>query len=248
MDLTTARLEVRARLQELAADFWTDSEVDRALNDGVRRFNAEERWPWLLTEATDSLGAETETLALQEGVAVERQFNILVTFDGDPRPRELRRVSPTEGRHLRTTYYTSQSELSWYYLTSVADAGDPSEQLYVPTVHFVPVCSRDAELEYQYIRRSAVMDEATDNLDCPEEYTDGPVSWATGRLWMKELAYSAKAEEQFAIYTKVVDQARKETRRLTLDGGFAWGRNEPEPYGPVDPNTWVLQRIGESLG
>jgi len=248
MDLTTARLEVRARLQELTADFWLDNEVDRAINDGVRRFNSEERWPWLLTSTTDTRVAGATTLALQDGIPFERQVSVLVTYDGDERPRQLRRVSAFEGMKLRTEYYQAASELSWFYLGSVADAGDPNEKLYTPTAHFIPECTRDGHLEFQYTRRSDTVSAGADELDVPEDYVDGPISWATGRLFMKELHYSSKSNEQFGIYSKVVDQAKVDTRRLTMDSGFAWGRTEPELYRPYDADAYTRMRIPETLG
>lgn len=247
MDKATAETEIRARLQELSADFWTDAEITRALNEGVKRFSFEERWPWLLTSVTgQSLTAGTATLALQEGVSWARHFSLLVTFAGDSRPRMPRRVSPMEGQRLRLTYYQQQSEPGWYYIYSEADTDDDSQ--FVSTVRFVPVMNRDATIEYTYYRNPVDVAAGTDDLDMPDEYCEAAIAWATGKLWLKELQFSQKADEQFGVYGKVLDQAKKETRRLTPDSGFAWGRQEPEESGPSSVDEWTRMHIPETLG
>lgn len=246
MDLTTARLEVRARLQELTADFWTDSEVDRAINEGVNRFCQEEKWPYLYTVYTGaSLAAGETDLDLTEGVAYERHFNLMVTFDGDSRPRHVQRVGPAEGYKLRQTYYNPLSEPLAYYIASQTSQQDDGE--YTTTVTFVPALTRDADIEYQYVRDPAALTAGNDTLDVPNEYAMGVCAYAAGHLFLKELQTSGKAEEQFALYRKSVDDARKQMRRVVLDEGFAWGRNQPE-FGFTDEGTLLDMMIPPTLG
>src|SRR6266542_2953849 len=76
MDLTTLRLEVRERLGELNADFFTDAEVDRAINDAYRRFSSEERWPWLYIEWDTTLLSGVDYLDLPNDVSFNRVFNL----------------------------------------------------------------------------------------------------------------------------------------------------------------------------
>ncbi len=230
MNLTTATEEVRARLQELTADFWTPNEVTRAINEGVNRFAQEEKWPYLYTVQTGvALLANTATLALVEGVAYERHFNLLVTFTGDNRPRMPRRVSPAEGYDLRRRFYTSQSEPVAYYIASEAlESVSPVGGEFQPTIRFVPPMNRAATIEYQYIRDPVEVANGGDNLDIPNEYVYAALAYATGHLFLKELSHSSKAAEQFDLYKKIVDDARKQLKKLTVDSGLAWGRNEPE--------------------
>lgn len=246
MLLGTAKEEVRARLQELTADFWTDNEVLRALNEGVNRFSQEEKWPWLYSVVTGvNLPANTPTLALQEGVAFERHFNLIITFAGDSRPRIPRRVGPAEGYQLRTRYYVSQAEPIAYYIVSQADADSDAE--FVPTVRFVPPLSRAATVEYQYIRDPVEPTNDNQPLDIPNEYAMAAVAYATGHLFLKELSTSAKASEQFELYKKIVDDARKQVRKVVIDSGLAWGRNAPE-YGFVEEVDWVEMVTPPMLG
>lgn len=248
MDLTTARLEVRARLQELAEDFWQDDEVDRAINEGVNRFCQEEKWPWLYTVYTGgTLAAGDTDMDLIEGVAFERHFNLLATFDGDPRPRALRRVGPAEGYRLRTTFYNALSEPMAYYIASQASQNDDGE--YTPTITFVPAVTRDMDVEYQYIRDPVEVVAGNDTLDIPNEYVMGVIAYATGHLFLKELSPVAdKAQEQFDLYRKIVDDAKKQLRKLSIDQGFAWGRNQPEFAGPLDDQALLDIMTPPTLG
>lgn len=129
MRYSDAVLEVRARLQELEQDFWLDNELLRAINEGVTRFSQEEKWPYLYTVADSiDLPAETTTLELQPGVAYERHFNMLLTFDGDSRPRKPNRVHPSEGYDLRMRYTTAASEPLAYYISNQLRVGQDEVQ------------------------------------------------------------------------------------------------------------------------
>lgn len=99
---------------------------------------------------------------------------------------------------------------------------------YVHTCTFVPALTRAATIKYTYIRTPSVVSATTSVLDVPEQYAMGVVAYATGLLWLKELKDSRKADEQFALYGSVVDDAKRESRKLASDSGLAWGRNEPE--------------------
>lgn len=243
----TAVEEIRARLGELSPDFWTAAEVLRALNEGVSRFSAQERWPWLFTEVTNvALGSGTATLDLQEGVSLARHFNLLVSFSGDPRPRAVRRVSAVEGHRLRLTEYTDRSEPMAFYLVSEADADNDGQ--FITKLRFVPAMNRASTIAYQYIRDPDSVSADADALDVPEEYAMGPIAYATGLLWLKELRDSRKADEQFTLFATVVDDAKRELRKLTPDSGFAWGRNEPEPYAPTSESDEVYRHFTGPLG
>jgi hypothetical protein len=344
---TDALLEVRARLQELAADFWLDNELYRAINEGVNRFAQEEKWPYLYTVASGiPLVASTEELELQDGVGYERHFNLMLFFEGDNRPRMPRRVHPAEGSKLRMSYYTDAGEPLAYYLYSQADSGTnevqsitntgatsgtfgitfdgqstavfsrgstamqiqvqlitlsnigaadvyawggplgtapvyvrfqrdlggadvpamtlnavstdmsvatittggtPSGQ-FVTTVRLVPALTRNCTIEYQYIRDPITTSSPTiQHLDVPEEYAMGVVAYATGHAFLKELQFSQKAEEQFALYAKIVGDAKRESRKITPDRGLTWGRNEPE-YGYMDDDTLLAIQTPPILG
>jgi hypothetical protein len=344
---TTALLEVRARLQELTADFWLDNELYRAINEGVTRFAQEEKWPYLYTVADSlSLAANEDTMQLQPGVAYTRHFNLIATFSGDDRPRKLRRVHPSEGYNLRMQYYTAQSEPLAYYISnqlrtgqdeiqSIANtgstagnftltydgqttgsisrgataatieaalvalsnidegevdvwggalgtdtvyvrfqndlggvnvsamtlggtttnmtiteyaAGGAGQGAYTPVIRFVPAMNRAATLEYQYIRDPVlVTSPTTESLDIPDEYAMGVCAYAAGHAFLKELNFSKKADEQFALYQKAVADAKRESRKVTPDSGLVWGKTEPQ-YGWMDPEAEMDYNIPETLG
>lgn len=346
MNATTAIEEVRARLQELSADFWTGNEVYRALNEGQRRFSAQEKWPWLWTQGSTTLAASTETLLLPAGVSAARMFNLGLTFSGDARPRTVRRVGPAEGLTLGLTRYTDAAEPLAYYmlseevedsneLQSLANSGSTASTFtitfdgqttaaisrgasaaaiqtalvalsnigaadvscyggplgtdtvyiqfrgalsgtdvpaitlaglstanltvatpnagggnsgeYTTTVRFVPALTREASVTYIYIRDPRTLATGADVLDIPEEYAMGVVAYATGLLWLKELQDSRKAEEQFALYADVVRDALRESRKLSQDSGFAWGRTEPQ-YAFRSDDEEVYRHFSGHLG
>ena len=90
MDFDTIRLEVRERIGELEEDFFTDVEVDRAINEAQRRFAQEERWPWLYTEFVDTLAADQEDLELPENISINRVFNLSVDNEQITQPTTRR--------------------------------------------------------------------------------------------------------------------------------------------------------------
>lgn len=219
---TTAVAEIRARLQELVADFWTSTEVLNALNEGVKRFSAEEKWPWLQTVVTNgSLTTPWTDFVLAENVDINHTINMAVYFSGEDRPRRLKRVLPSEGFERLQRDYLGRSEPDAYFVASATDADSDGQYIY--TVTLVPKLNRNATIKYLYTRVPAIMAGSTESMDVPEEYAMGPIAYATGLLWLKELQDSRKSDEQFGLYAQVVDSAKKNLRKLAQDSQFAWG-------------------------
>ena len=242
MDLTTARLEVRERIGELEADFFTDAEVDRAINEAVRRLSSSERWPWLLTEGTDALGNTEFTLDLPDGVAYNRVENVSISGGSLLTPRILELVSSHEGfrlRHVRALF--SSGPPLYYYITSASiEAG--SEVRYV--LRFVPEADDDYDVEYLYYRVPEDLSAGADLVDVPQEYADAVPAWAAGKLFLKEHAVSQKASEQFAIYQAIVEEARQEHQEATMDEIIAAGREHPGENRAISEYDYVISRIG----
>ena len=58
---------------ELSGNFWKDSFINDALNDGIKKFSREERWDWLWqTESNIAVPANTLTVALRPEVQIGR--------------------------------------------------------------------------------------------------------------------------------------------------------------------------------
>jgi hypothetical protein len=246
MDLATARLEVRERIGELAADedFFSDEEVDRAINEAVRRFSAEERWPWLLTEGTGSLSADDDEMELPDGVSVNRFLVLYANRDADGTPIPLERVSPTHGMRLRHNFLRRDGHPRWYYVTSATvEIGDVR---YI--VRFVPAADDSFELGYLYYRVPDALSSGSDDIDVPEEYVDAVPAWAAGKLFLKEFAISQKASEQFAVYAGILEQARAEVQSAGPDEVLAWGREHPGELRVMGEHDYVMGRVPGSLG
>jgi hypothetical protein len=242
---STAVTEIRARLQELVADFWTSTEVLNALNEGVKRFSAEEKWPWLQTVVTNgSLTTPWTDFPLPENVDINHISNLAVYFSGDTRPREVTRITPGQGFERLMRDYRAQPEPGAYFVASATDADNDGQYIY--TVTFVPPLNRNATVKYLYQRVPALMTGSTEGMDCPEEYAMGPIAYATGLLWLKELQDSRKADEQFGLYGQVVDSAKKNMRKFAGDSDFAWGAEGPGSW--QDPDYVLSYRSIPSGG
>lgn len=126
-------------------------------------------------------------------------------------------------------------------------AGGATSGLYTPTITFVPTLSRDFALTYTYLRVPRTLAVSADVIDIPEEYVDAVIAHATGRLWLKELRDSRKADEQFGLYNQVLDDAKRDQRKLLGDESFAWGKEEPQ-YGFKSEKDYVYEHFSGPLG
>jgi hypothetical protein len=243
---TTALLEIRSRLQELTANFWLDAELLRYLNEGQKRFASEERWPWLQTVVTNgSLTTPWTDFALPENFDPTSALNLAVYFSGDSRPRRVERVTPAEGFERLTRDYLARSEPDSYFVASAVDADSDGEYIY--TVTFVPALNRNATIKYLYHRIPAVLTNGGgEALDCPEEFAMGPVAYATGLAWSKELQDSRKAEEQFGLYAQIVDAAKRKLKKFPQDSQASWGSAGPDRL--YNPDYVLSYRSIESAG
>lgn len=247
MDLTTLRLEVRERIGELEADFFTDVEVDRAINEAIRRFSNEERWPWLTVEFSDSLADGVDTLALPSGVPPNRIFNLSVDGDTLIQPRVLERVNADEGFRLRHAWSGHESRPRWYYV-HMTNLDAEAEAPVVYTIRFIPVPEADYTVEGQYLLVPNDLSGGSDEPQVPTEYQDAIPAWAAGKLFLKEQAVSQKANEQFAIYRNVVEQARTEMFETNVDQTIAWGREHPGEGVVHSEYEYVMGRVPPTLG
>ena len=79
----------------------------------------------------------------------------------------------------------------------------------------------------------------------PDQYVDAIVSWATYKLWLKELNGQAKAVEQLQLYQQVLkmavtDQRTQSNEDLLIVGGAEpqWMRKDSTAYSQFRmPNT-----------
>lgn len=245
MDLSSILTEVRDILGEESQDFWSDAELTRYVNEGQRRFAAEERWNWLITEGIGQLDADDPELLLVEGVDPNRHMNIRLQKDGDTATRAYLpvKVAPTKGFELGTLYSTTSSYPEWFYITRVYS--DMEDGSYQTVVKFVPTPNALMDVTYQYFRTPAPLEAGPDVPDLPVDFHKALVHYAAGTGWLKELNGGKKAQEQFDLYAVVRDQARDEQASQAPDDYLVAGKNEPQlPQGRRD----VMSRIPEILG
>jgi len=245
VNLTTIRTEVRERVGELTADFFTDAQVDRAINEAVRRFAQAERWPWLITETTTALAADEDELEMPDNVPPNRVFNMMVVADGDVTPRQVERVSPDEGFRLRLANWQRTNRPRYYYIVRAAT---DSSATTIYTMRFVPTADQDYDVTFQYYDVPDDLSSGSDVPDMPIEYHDAIPSWAAGKLFLTELDISQKASEQFEMYSAILNQARAEVFKGSLDQVEAWGREHPGETGWLTEYDYVMGRVGGPLG
>jgi len=126
-------------------------------------------------------------------------------------------------------------------------AGGAPSSVYTPTIEFLPELTRDLDLTYTYLRIPRTLTTGTDVVDIPEEYIDGVLAKATARLWLKELRDSVKAQEQELEYMRVLDDAKRDQRKLLGDEAFAWGKDEPQ-MGYQSDADYVYRHFSGPLG
>jgi hypothetical protein len=243
-----ALLEVRNRLGEETEDFWDDSEeLIPYLNEGVRRFSSEERWPWMATERLEVLTAGTSDLELPEGILFPRAFGVLLTPEGITRPYMPTRVPAAKGQELRTIYVTEALYPQWFYQVTTEDEGDAAAQKYIQVMRFIPTPSTDTDVTYLYNRDPVEPVAASDELDVPDAYVRGPIAYATYLAWKKELQGSSHAQAALEEYAYVVSQAKRDVRKDSNDAETGWGNEEPQfRYG--QNNDPIGLRLPELLG
>ncbi len=238
MDLADIRTDVRERIGEDTADFFTDAEVDRAINLAQTTFTAEEPWPWLYTEYATTIAEGEDTLELPENVSWHRLFNLTVFGGSLYRGRLIERVEPQAGFRARHEYDGAPSCPSYYYLTSAAS--DASSTVYV--ARLVPTPDVDYDIEAQYLRVPDDLASADDVPDMPLEFHPALPAYASAHLFLKEMEISQKAQEQYTLYFQVLSQARK-LLEVQLDENVAWSREVP-----LRRRVRAIDRIAPTLG
>jgi len=216
------KTDVRERIGEDSADFFSDAEVIRAINLAQTTFTAEEPWPWLYTEWQTTIAEDQDTLELLDNVSIHRTFNLSLMGGTLSRGRMLERVSPDEGFRIRHEYEALSQAPQYYYLTSATV--DADAVVYV--VKLVPTPDTAYDIEALYLRVPLDLALDADTPDMPNEFAPALPAWAAGHLFLKEMEISQKAQEQFQLYYGVLAQAKK-ALEVQVDENVAWSRNVP---------------------
>lgn len=228
-----ARAEVRERLGESQADFWSDSFINRQLNEGIRRFCYEERWTWLLAiQRNIPVAAGNSELELIDDVDANRHFTLVLRPAGDNTDTQLafpKRVPPDVGYRLRLRYSARGTPL-YYYMSHVQENTYPDgDRAPALIAHLVPTPEKGYTAEYVFYKHPKDFADGQDISGLiPRQYVEAPIAWATAMCWLKELNGSGKAQEQFNIYNAILAQARKNEKELSVDEPLIWGGEEPQ--------------------
>jgi len=253
MDLSELIVDTRERLGEVGtADFFTDDEITRALNEGLRRFSNEERWPWLFTDFEVDTVVDTNTFEFPSDVSINRVFQLAVLDDQTlAGGQKLERVTPMEGVNLKRTYRQSFGGCPrWYYISSTnLDADGEPPLRYTATM--IPTPDREYTISGIYMFVPNALSGDSDEPQLPREYQDALPAYAAGKLFLNELQISQKASEQFGLYNAVLTSATRETKQFNVDEVVAWARSKPSGQGRkgfYDAPGSFWSRIGGPIG
>jgi len=235
MHFETMRAEVRERLGETSAyDFWPQEFIDRALNQAVRKFCAEERWPFLQAiQANVPVAAGDPAVELIDDLDLNRHMVLSLLPDGSTNDGQLvfpRRVSPETGFKMRRRY-NSRGEPQFFYVayaTTNTYGGSPTPAAQALVLRLVPTPLVAYDAEYVYFQAPTGEYTDGDEPPVPEQYIEAVIAWATAMCWLKELNGSGKAQEQFNIYNAVLTGAQRDLKSFGNDEIVAWGAAEPE--------------------
>lgn len=244
MNKAELREDVRERIGERVENFWLDTFIDRHLIQGVRRFNNEERWPWLLTKQGNiPLPAALSTIELIDNIPVNRHLGLVLHPDTDlTTDLVLKRVSLPEAlRHIQDYAGTASTPTMYFSATALANAYDDGDTATAVTLTVLPTPDVDYTADFYYYRDDLVVLETDeDEPRLPESYQDAVIAWATAQCFLKELNGGNKAQEQFNLYATILEQAKQDLKELPEDRIITWGGGPSEDL-PVWPYDWVLQ-------
>lgn len=248
----TMRTEVRERLGETTTfDFWSQDYIDRQLNQAVKKFSAEERWPWLqVIQANVPVAAGTNEVELIDDLDLNRHMVLSLMPTGATDEGQLlfpKRVDAAKGFEMRRRYNHRSSPLFYYVSYAVentyAEADNVSARALV--LRLVPTPAVAYTAEYVYFEAPGTYTDG-DEPPVPEQYIEAPIAWATAICWLKELNGSGKAQEQFNIYNAVLAGAQRDLKSMGNDEIVTWGGEEPTyPLDRFDP---VRAHIDGPLG
>jgi hypothetical protein len=250
VNLGELRDAVRRNLGETEAnaDFWPSVDINADINEALTRFSREHPWPWLVTEGDVSILAGDETFDLTESVDFNRNVSFLTTPTGSARPYLLTRISAAQGFAMRAATGTlTSARPEWYYPLSTEDTSGDAD--FTTTLRLVPVPSENLDIEYQYYRVPAALEDDTDTPDLPREYHMALAYYARARSWEKETSQVAtvKAQEQDSKYGYILSQAVDDYLNAAPDSPLIVGGRPPQ-RGGLGQGRWTDMRLPDTFG
>ncbi len=226
MDLTRLVMEVRQRMGADAPSMWYEI-IDR-INQAVKAFNSEERWPWLYAATTKTLAAGASDVTLPNDIGISQSFNVMIQAAGEDE-YPVSRVTAPEGARLRTTRTNASRPLYYYPLTASLDVTGPGDETLKYIIRFVPKADKEYTVSFTYLSTHIPITEPTQEPNIPEEYQDAIIAHAAAHLWMamgKDTA--GKIDENIAIYQSILRRAQRNLFRLQEDESLVWGKEADE--------------------
>lgn len=252
MNLSTMVADVRDRLSEREENFWSDTHIKAALNEGQNRFCHAEEWYWLISKQPNiNVPQGSSEVELIDGVDISRHFALtLRPVTGTQRLILPRRTTPYNGLRL-LQQNSGTGEPRWWYVTrTVYNSYEDGTVEAANIITLVPSADQSYVAEYLFFRQPDTLVNDLDKSIVPEQYQGAIVAWATAQMWLKELNASAKAQEQFNIYNTILEQAKDKQQQVASDEVISWGSDEQDPFAyPGDPwDRWRRGHLPANVG
>lgn len=170
MDLTTALLNLRDRLDEPAPGVWTDAQLTRAINEGIRQ----------VTRRTESVRAVEEITTTAEVADYDQPANIVRLHRCEWVPDGQNQTYPLD--------YKDYDALDKYWGTWRDNVGYPNfwttwqspPNLYIK---LWPVPAVDGILRVFFYAFGAPVASGGDTIDVPDGWEDLTIDYAEYRAW-----------------------------------------------------------------
>jgi hypothetical protein len=241
------RSAVRDVIGELVADFWSDAELNRYIDQGHFRFLKTEHWPWLLTASTLVFTGGVAFADLPENIDPAQIVAFKLGVTGATNVYQPVRVSAMKGFALEARFNSSTSTTypGWFYVSQVTDADN--DALFLSRITLVPAPSTGMTLTFVYRRPIVEFTADADVPVLPVEYHMAIAHYAASQAFLKELNGGGKASEQLGMYRGIVEQCSVEFLREPDGEPLIAGANEPQYRDAGGSSDWDPQ-FPDTLG
>lgn len=220
--LSDVRTKVRDRLDESTATFWTDAQLNRWINDGMRE----------VARLTETLQTTSDIAVTASDGTYTAPTDALRIYRAEFKPTGQSNVYPLEYRDFNT-----MDEVWWSSQTTTT--GTPALFTmwgFVPslTIQLYPVPSVAGTLKVFYYKLPTAVSADNDTIECPAGWEDLIVDYAEYNALRKDR--DPRWQEAKGLFEQHVDQCTALTRRWSDQVG-SWGVDAPVglPAWLIDP-------------
>lgn len=227
-----------------SGDFWTDSFINKVIDEGYRKFNRRQRWSWLWArQAGITVSAGTADIELIDEIPLNRQGYLRLVQDDQPNHEVLpERVGVAEGIRRRHEHRNREGTPEfWFAARSVKNEYDDGDEARAMVATLVPAPSVAYDVEFYYMMDPPGLADDEEDPEMPAMYHDAIVAWAAAKCFVREGDRQA-ANTQFEIFNDILADAEAEHKKLANDERPMAGRP------PFRLRSWRERHMPENIG